>query len=161
MRKGVKLMCPDSLSSCRTRPRRTTFPEPGSACRLLRRSPSTTTTAVSTRLLPARFTQLILRNADSCFYRAIHGRKLLSLFPSELPLTTSNITRALENAPKTDGFYVVPYVLKLLGESDQGVGLLKGFKIVTYGGAACPDELGDRLVREGVRLVGHYGMTEV
>lgn len=98
---------------------------------------------------------------DSCFYRAIHGRKLLSLFPSELPLTTANITAALENASKTEGFYVVPYVLKLLGESEAGIRLLQGFKIVTYGGAACPDELGDRLVASGVRLVGHYGMTEV
>ncbi|KAJ9111498.1 hypothetical protein QFC22_006525 [Naganishia vaughanmartiniae] len=92
----------------------------------------------------------------------IHGRKLLSLFPSELPLTTANITSALENADHTEGFYVVPYVLKLLGESEAGIRLLQAFKIVTYGGAACPDELGDRLVREhGVRLVGHYGMTEV
>jgi long-subunit acyl-CoA synthetase (AMP-forming) len=50
----------------------------------------------------------------------------------------------------------------LLGESEAGIRLLQAFKIVTYGGAACPDELGDRLVREhGVKLVGHYGMTEV
>ncbi|KAJ9094096.1 hypothetical protein QFC21_006197 [Naganishia friedmannii] len=110
------------------------------------------------------FTTLPLyhNHGHSCFYRAIHGRKLLSLFPSELPLTTANIIAALENADHTEGFYVVPYVLKLLGESEAGIRLLQAFKIVTYGGAACPDELGDRLVREhGVRLVGHYGMTEV
>lgn len=78
-----------------------------------------------------------------------------------MPLTTANITAALENAEHTEGFYVVPYVLKLLGESESGIRLLQSFKIVTYGGAACPDELGDRLVENGVRLVGHYGMTEV
>lgn len=52
-------------------------------------------------------------------------------------------------------------MLKLLGESEAGIRLLQSFKIVTYGGAACPDELGDRLVENGVKLVGHYGMTEV
>lgn len=100
---------------------------------------------------------------DACFYRAIHSTKPISLFPSSIPLTTPNILSALLSTPTPiEGFYVVPYVLKLLAESEEGVNLLKGMKLVTYGGAACPDELGDKLVKEhGVRLVEHYGLTEV
>jgi hypothetical protein len=29
-----------------------------------------------------------------------------------------------------------------------------------FGGSACPDKLGDSLVNEGIRLVGHYGLSE-
>jgi acyl-CoA synthetase (AMP-forming)/AMP-acid ligase II len=103
---------------------------------------------------------LFHNHGHACFYRAIHSSKPLALFPSSIPLTTANILSALKAAPEVQGFYVVPYVLKLLAESEEGVRLLKGFRLVTYGGAACPDELGDRLVREGVRLVEHYGLTE-
>ncbi len=108
------------------------------------------------------YTRLCFPFTDSCFYRAVCGRRSLSLFPSDIPLITANITAALERAGPVEGLYVVPYVLKLLAESDAGIQLLQSFKLVTYGGAACPDELGDKLVREhGVRLVGHYGSTEV
>lgn len=105
---------------------------------------------------------LYLADPDSCLWRAICGRTLLCLFPSEIPLTTQNVNSALANAGPVQGLYVVPYVLKLLAESDQGISLLQSFKLVTYGGAACPDELGDKLVKtHGVRLAGHYGSTEV
>jgi acyl-CoA synthetase (AMP-forming)/AMP-acid ligase II len=105
---------------------------------------------------------LFHNHGHACFYRAIHSGKKLSLFPTEIPLTTGNIIAAIENAPGVQGFYVVPYVLKLLAESVVGIELLKGFELVTYGGAACPDELGDRLVKENdVKLVEHYGLTEV
>ena len=30
-----------------------------------------------------------------------------------------------------------------------------------FGGSACPDALGNLLTERGVRLVSHYGMTEV
>lgn len=58
-------------------------------------------------------------------------------------------------------FYGVPYALKLLSESDQGLSLLRNLKIVMYGGSAMPDELGNLLVSNGISLVGHYGATEV
>ena len=51
----------------------------------------------------------------------------------------------------------MPYALKLLSESDEGIELLRQLKIVMYGGSACPDTLGDLLVSNGVNLVGHYG----
>ena len=54
----------------------------------------------------------------------------------------------------------MPYALKVLA-TDEGLQLLKGFKVVMFGGSACPDDLGDLLVDAGVNLVAHYGATEV
>jgi hypothetical protein len=54
-------------------------------------------------------------------------------------------------------FYGVPYALKLLSESGEGICLLRQLKVVMYGGSACPDDLGSKLVNDGVNLVGHYG----
>jgi hypothetical protein len=55
----------------------------------------------------------------------------------------------------------VPYALKLLSETEEGLQLLSRLEIVMFGGSACPKPIGDRLVNSGVNLVGHYGATEV
>lgn len=59
-----------------------------------------------------------------------------------------------------EALYGVPLALKLLAETPEGLQVLKDLKLVTFGGSPCPDELGDLLVNEGVRLVGHYGLSE-
>ncbi|KAJ5215261.1 uncharacterized protein N7498_001668 [Penicillium cinerascens] len=41
-----------------------------------------------------------------------------------------------------------------------GISVLKVYKLVAYGGAPCPDSLGDRLVLEGVYLGGLFSLTE-
>lgn len=51
-----------------------------------------------------------------------------------------------------DAVHVVPYALGLLAEKPRGVEALKRCKIVTAAGTRTPDELGDRLVSEGVIL---------
>ncbi|PNP49986.1 hypothetical protein THARTR1_09317 [Trichoderma harzianum] len=58
-------------------------------------------------------------------------------------------------------FYGVPYALKLLSETQKGISVLQELKVVMYGGSACPDDLGNLLVENGVNLIGHYGATEV
>ena len=58
---------------------------------------------------------------------------------------------------KFEIFYGVPYALKLLAESDDGISVLAELKAVMFGGSACPDSLGDRLVNNGVNLISHYG----
>lgn len=58
---------------------------------------------------------------------------------------------------KFEVFYGVPYALKLLSESAEGVELLRNLKITMYGGSACPEELGNKLVKNGVNIVSHYG----
>ena len=53
----------------------------------------------------------------------------------------------------------MPYVLKLLGETEEGVETLASFEAVSFAGAAVPDDLGDRLVAAGVNLMSQYGTT--
>ncbi|KAK4688566.1 hypothetical protein P7C73_g1542, partial [Tremellales sp. Uapishka_1] len=54
----------------------------------------------------------------------------------------------------------VPYVLKLLAETEEGLDILSTFVAVSFAGAAVPDDLGDRLVSRGVPLFSIYGTTE-
>lgn len=73
-----------------------------------------------------------------------------------LPLTAGGLIAAIKEA-KPESVHAVPYILQMLSDDPRGVELLQKCKLVTYGGAACPDELGDRLVREGVPLGVQFG----
>ena len=92
----------------------------------------------------------------SCLFRTIHSCKTLHLYNANLPLTKQYLLDIMQKH-NFEIFYGVPYALKLLAESDQGIAVLSGFKAVMFGGSACPDSLGDRLVDNGVNLVSHYG----
>ncbi|KAG1862520.1 L-aminoadipate-semialdehyde dehydrogenase [Suillus subalutaceus] len=95
-------------------------------------------------------------------HRAIYSTKPLYLFPTgSIPLTSANVIRLLKQAPDVELLSGVPLALKLLAETTEGLQILKSLKLVLFGGSACPDKLGDFLVNEGVRLVGHYGLTEM
>ena len=92
--------------------------------------------------------------------RAWYAAKPLYMFPTgSIPLTSANIIKLLLQAADVQAFYGVPFALRLLAESPEGLQVLKRLKVVTFGGSACPDELGDFLVSEGVPLVGHYGLS--
>lgn len=78
------------------------------------------------------------------------------MYNADLPLTQDYLVKIMREH-QFEIFYGVPYALKLLSESEQGIRLLQQLKIVMYGGSACPDELGNSLVENGVNLVGHYG----
>jgi hypothetical protein len=54
-------------------------------------------------------------------------------------------------------FYGIPYALKLLGESEEGMSCLAKMQVVIFGGSACPDSLGNRLVEANINLISHYG----
>lgn len=92
-------------------------------------------------------------------FRSIYSGKPMYYFNYAFPLTKQNITATLE-AVKPDLLFCVPYVLKLLGESKEGIEALAKIDLVMYGGSACPDDLGDMLVKSGVNLVANYGATE-
>jgi thioester reductase-like protein len=97
----------------------------------------------------------------SSFYRALHAGKVLYFYNPNLPLSARQLTAVFKHlGPELEIFYGVPYALKLLA-TPEGIELLKKFKIVMFGGSACPDDLGDLLVDSGVNLVAHYGATEV
>ena len=79
------------------------------------------------------------------------------MWNAALPLTADGVVSALE-AARPESVAAVPYMLQLLVENRRGIAALRECKLVTYGGAPCPDELGDRLVSEGVRFGGSFGL---
>ncbi|KAJ7623485.1 L-aminoadipate-semialdehyde dehydrogenase [Roridomyces roridus] len=93
-------------------------------------------------------------------FRCMYAAKPITLFPPHLPLTSANICAVLAASPPVTQCYAVPYVIKLLGETPEGVAALASFDIVGYAGAAVPDDLGTRLVAAGVNLLSIYGTTE-
>lgn len=107
--------------------------------------------------MKAFITLPLYHNHGICnFFRAIYSGKSIHIYNADLPLTTSHLTAILRKH-NFEIFYGVPYALKLLAETSEGIELLKQLKIVMYGGSACPDTLGDLLAEQGINLVGHYG----
>ena len=74
-------------------------------------------------------------NSFRCFY---HG-KTFTLMPPNLPLTSANICRIIRTSPTPPvQHFAVPYVLKLLGETQEGIETLATFEAVSFAGAAVP-----------------------
>lgn len=92
----------------------------------------------------------------SSVFRAIHSRKQIYLYNATLPLTQQYLLSTMEQNP-FEIFYGVPYALKILGETPRGITALAKLKVVMFGGSACPDDLGRKLVDNGVNLISHYG----
>ena len=88
--------------------------------------------------------------------QAKYTRSIAFMWDVSRPLTADTLTQALDIA-KPESVHCVPYVLQLLTETSRGIDRLRSYKLVTYGGAPCPDELGDLLVANGVRLGGLLG----
>lgn len=89
--------------------------------------------------------------------QAMWMRKTSFMWNAALPLTAKSVLSVLE-ATRPDSVAAVPYMLQLLVDSPRGIAALRSCKLVTYGGAPCPDELGDRLVSEGVPFSGSFGL---
>lgn len=107
--------------------------------------------------MKAFITLPLYHNHGICnLYRAIHCGKQIHLYNADLPLAHNYLAKIMRTH-RFEIFYGVPYALKLLSETDEGMSLLRDLKVVMYGGSACPDDLGNSLVDHGVNLVGHYG----
>lgn len=104
----------------------------------------------------------LFHNHGLCsFLRALYAGKIIYFYNPNLPLSSRQITAVFKHlGDKLEVFYGVPYALKMLA-SEEGIELLKRFKVVMFGGSACPDDLGNLLVDNDVNLVAHYGATEV
>ncbi|KAJ2979344.1 hypothetical protein NUW58_g7223 [Xylaria curta] len=89
-------------------------------------------------------------------FRSIYSRKPIYLANYLLPLTRQSLLKILEHV-KPELFHCVPYVVKLLAESDAGIRALAKVNVVLFAGSSCPDDLGDLLVSRGVNLVANYG----
>ena len=96
----------------------------------------------------------------STFFRSLFKRKPISIYNANLPLTGKNVVETMK-VTKPESFHGVPYVLKLLSETDGGTAELAKCEQVLFGGSSCPDALGDLLVNAGVPLISHYGATEL
>ena len=88
--------------------------------------------------------------------QAMYRRKTAFLWHTALPITGKALVAALHEA-QPESIHAVPYVLQLLADEPDGIRILQACQLVTFGGAACPDQLGDRLVAEGVRFGGLFG----
>ena len=75
---------------------------------------------------------------------------------ANLPVTRDNVSKALKEA-RPDGVYTVPYILKLLTEQPESVDILRSCGEVITVGSQCPDEIGDRLVNQGINLCSWLG----
>ncbi|OBT64985.1 NRPS-like protein [Pseudogymnoascus sp. 23342-1-I1] len=95
----------------------------------------------------------------SSVFRAFTSVKKIHMYNANLPLTHNTLLSIMAEH-NFDIFYGVPYALKLLGETEAGIEALVKLQVVMFGGSACPDSLGDRLVGAGVNLISHYGTTE-
>ncbi|KAI1425982.1 acetyl-CoA synthetase-like protein [Xylaria sp. FL1777] len=93
-------------------------------------------------------------------FQAMYMRKTAHLYNANLPLTTEHLVAALKEI-QPEICHTVPYILKLMAERQDGIEVLKRCKFVTAAGARTPDELGDRVVQQGVNLGVILGLTEV
>ncbi|KAG9185968.1 hypothetical protein G6011_02524 [Alternaria panax] len=92
-------------------------------------------------------------------FRSIYSGKPMYYVNYNYPITKQNLLATIEHV-KPDLLFCVPYVLKLLADSDQGLKALADIDLIMYGGSACPDDLGDKLVKHGVNVCANYGATE-
>ena len=77
--------------------------------------------------------------------------KCMYLTSVTAPLTTANLVQCFA-AASPDVFLTVPYLLKLMAEAEAGVSALRQCKQVVSSGSMLSDELGNRLVDEGVNI---------
>lgn len=89
-------------------------------------------------------------------FRGMVTGKRTALYNANLPLTNQNLVAAMA-AADFESFHCVPYALKVLAETPEGIAELEKTKLVLFGGSSCPDDLGDLLVQNGVNIVSHYG----
>ncbi|KAJ5346157.1 AMP-dependent synthetase/ligase [Penicillium brevicompactum] len=97
-----------------------------------------------------------LRGLSTAF-QVMWMRKTAYMWNAIVPMTAERVLTALEEA-RPELIAAVPYMIQLLVDDPRGIAALQNCTLVTYGGAACPDELGDRLIREGVNLGGSFGL---
>lgn len=89
-------------------------------------------------------------------FRAFYTKRPMYLGNYALPVTRQSLIDAMRVA-KPEQVSAVPYVLKLLAETDEGIEALAQTRLVQFAGSSCPEDLGDRLVAHGVNLVANFG----
>lgn len=103
-------------------------------------------------------------------FRAWSSNAMIWLFPGRgIPITATNILHCLrasqresrkDRSPPIKYFSSVPYVLQMMEQEQEALSFLRKMDIVGVGGAALPEEVGHRLVKQGVNLVSRFGSAE-
>ncbi len=103
-------------------------------------------------------------------FRAWSSNAMIWLFPSkDVPITAGNIVKCLQSSKEATEsgkcspvryFGAVPYVLQMMAENESGTDWLRSMDLVSVGGAALPEDLGNGLVEQGVNLVSRFGSAE-
>lgn len=103
-------------------------------------------------------------------FRAWTSNALIWLFPGkELPISARNIGKCLDLSetyasktalPQIKYFSSVPYVLQMMAEDKEGLRLLQKMELAGVGGAALPEGVGERLVKNDVKLISRFGSAE-
>jgi acyl-coenzyme A synthetase/AMP-(fatty) acid ligase len=95
-------------------------------------------------------------HGHACLYRAIFRRSTIYLMNSRLSVTSTSMISMMK-VVKPEIIFTVPYILKILAESQRGIESMQKCKIVSSSGSQIPDDLGDRLVAHGIQLISHWG----
>ncbi|KAI0343014.1 acetyl-CoA synthetase-like protein [Trametopsis cervina] len=109
---------------------------------------------------PAFTTTPLFHGGSADLFRSMNALTSLYMFPSTYPITIANILGAVAACPESSAFLSVPYILKLLAEDSEGLEMLQRMELVSVGGAPLPEQLGDQMVRSGVKLVSRLGSSE-
>lgn len=81
------------------------------------------------------------------------------LAPTERPMTSDLVMECLDKAD-VDSAMLPPAIVEDMGQSEQGIRALANLKSVAYGGGNLARECGNRLTKQGARLVNLIGATE-
>ncbi|KAA8909640.1 hypothetical protein FN846DRAFT_596725 [Sphaerosporella brunnea] len=98
--------------------------------------------------------------------RSLMSCSMIWLFPPMVPLTPQNLLRAViaadERLPASPIklFTGAPYVLRMCLADEQCLAALRNMDMVGYGGAPLPENSGNALVANGVKLVSRFGIAE-
>lgn len=93
------------------------------------------------------------------YIRALRCASHLFLLNGDRPVTAGIVWKALDTTGARI-LHTVPYTLKFFAEMEGGPERLAALDQVFVGGSAAPDDLGDMLVRTGIKLYNGYGQTE-
>lgn len=93
----------------------------------------------------------------SSFFRTIMCGRAIQLWNPQLAITAARLV-GMAKQRDFQLFSAVPFTIKLLAESAEGVAFLQSFQVVTCGGSPMPETLGDALVEKKVKITSIYGM---
>lgn len=82
---------------------------------------------------------IIPQGGSADFLRSMNAISTLYLFSSLYSMTVQNVLGAMSVCPDACSFLSVPYILKMVAESPEGLKMLRRMDLVSTGGAPLPE----------------------